>query len=176
MINMPAQVAPPLFRILGEELERRRTEIVSSQVDLASATFACGEVVTVSSGRALDSCMRIVRTRTTADAPKCAPSLPQTPTPPAPSHLLFFSRVFSADALSEDEDMSDDDQDAPTGLRGAKRRKTAKRQAVKKEGVKSKNAAANLSAGAAGEQEEMGLFHPEDGVIARVRPFPLSAL
>ncbi|WFD30978.1 Mss4p nuclear export [Malassezia sp. CBS 17886] len=42
-----------------------------------------------------------------------------TPAAPAPSHVLFFSRAFSADALEEGRA----NEDEPTGLAGARKRK-----------------------------------------------------
>ncbi len=63
------------------------------------------------------------------------------------THYLLFSRVFNASALDSDEEMDGDDgADAPS-----KRRR--------KGGAKT---------GRAGAKEEMGFFHPEDEIIAKV--------
>lgn len=89
MVNMPPQVAPPLYKMLLEEVR-------------ASLTSNSGT---------------------------------------SPSHYLFFSRVFSADAFSDDEAMDEDDDDndddEPSGLAGARKRKAklARREA-KKAGAK----------------------------------------
>ncbi|PWN48514.1 hypothetical protein IE53DRAFT_389279 [Violaceomyces palustris] len=90
----------------------------------------------------------------------------KSPVPPAPSHLLFFSRVFSSAAYSDDEAMDEDDEDAPTGLAGARRRKNkmAKRQG-KKQGVKPGPKKGTQ------DDDEMGLFHPEDKALSELASF-----
>lgn len=107
-INLPAQTAPPLYRILTDE-------------------------VTASAG----------------DAP--------------PTHVVFFSRVFSQEAYSDDEDEggaaggNDDDEDKPRGLKGAKRRKGGA-------ATKKKPTAVDR-----GEKREWGYFRPEDEILEKVR-------
>lgn len=116
MINLPAQVMPPLLRMLHEEYEEGRQEA----------------------------------------------------TPPAaePTHLLVFSRGFSADALEEDADQE------PTGLAGARKRKAGLNQthpddaaaaalgkAAKRKMIKTPSASSRLDDG-------LGSFHPEDELLA----------
>lgn len=91
------------------------------------------------------------------------------------THLVFFSRVFSSDAFSDDDDDDGGEGEEENGrdrARGegaggkrsagatrAKRRKAQAKQAIKNE---------TIAKGAVGtEDEEMGLFHPEDALIAR---------
>ncbi|SPO35856.1 related to BCP1 - Essential protein involved in nuclear export of cytoskeleton organization protein [Pseudozyma flocculosa] len=124
MVNMPPQVAPPLYNMLVEELEQARSS--------------------------------------------------KTPAPTRPSHLIFFSRVFSADAFSDDEAMDEDDDDEATGLAGARRRKNklakreAKKQGAKKDAARVRAIAqgTGIGGGNSGE-EELGLFHPEDKALAK---------
>lgn len=97
LINLPAQVAAPLYRIMNDELE---------------AAYK-------------DSSL------------------------PRPSHYLIFSRVFPHSALP-DEDMDVDDE--PT----KRRRKTQPTNAGKR-------STADVA------EDDMGMFHPEDAVLAKVR-------
>lgn len=123
MVNMPPQVAPPLYKMLLEEV---RASLAST-----SAT--------------------------------------------QPSHYLFFSRVFSADAFSDDEAMDEDDDDEPSGLAGARKRKAklarreAKKAGAKKDAPKSRAISDGmaLNAAAGSSDEELGLFHPEDIAISK---------
>lgn len=121
MVNMPPQVAPPLYKMLIEEVQ---ASLVST-----SAT--------------------------------------------RPSHYLFFSRVFSADAFSDDEAMDeDDDDDEPSGLAGARKRKAklarreAKKAGAKKDAPKSRTISDGMAL-AGSSDEELGLFHPEDIAISK---------
>ncbi|CAO1633400.1 unnamed protein product [Sympodiomycopsis kandeliae] len=91
-INLPAQTAPPLYRILTDEVSSSSSS--------------------------------------------------------APSHVFFFSRVFSSDAYSDDED-ADQDEDKPRGLKGATKRR---KKIVKDE---------------RGEKKEWGYFRPEDEILER---------
>lgn len=82
-----------------------------------------------------------------------------TKTAPAVTHYLMFSRVFSASALEEDEEM-----DGPEGE--TKRRKTIKKGTM----------------GGAVADDDLGMFHPEDALLGKVRetltpwtPFPLTS-
>lgn len=120
MVNMPPQVAPPLYKMLLEE--------VRASLSSSSAT--------------------------------------------QPSHYLFFSRVFSADAFSDDEAMDEDDDDEPSGLAGARKRKAklARREAKKAGAKKDAPKARAISDGmalAGSSDEELGLFHPEDIAISK---------
>lgn len=102
----------------------------------------------------------------------------QNPVPTKPSHLLFFSRVFSADAFSDDEAMDEDDDDEATGLAGARRRKAklarreAKKQGAKKDAQKVRDIAQGTGVSGA-DQDELGLFHPEDKAITKVSDYAL---
>lgn len=125
MVNMPPQVAPPLYKLLNEELQASRSARV--------------------------------------------------PSPVAPSHYLFYSRVFSADAFSDDEAMDEDDDDEPSGIAGARRRraKLARREAKKAGANKHapKTTSRTVSDGmgihsGTSTDEELGLFHPEDIAIS----------
>lgn len=98
-INLPAQTAPPLYRLLTDEVTAAHS----------SST---------------------------------------------PSHVVFFSRVFSQEAYSDDEE-DGDDEDKPRGMKGAKRRK----------GVVKKKSTVNDR----GEKREWGYFRPEDEILERVR-------
>ncbi|KAN0065873.1 Mss4p nuclear export [Thecaphora frezii] len=123
MVNMPPQVAPPLYNMLVEELDQARSV--------------------------------------------------KSPVPTKPSHLIFISRVFSADAFSDDEAMDEDDDDEATGLAGARRRKNklakreAKKQGAKKNATRARAISQGTGIAGAGSQEELGLFHPEDKAIAK---------
>ncbi|PWZ03794.1 protein BCP1 [Testicularia cyperi] len=126
MVNMPPQVAPPLYKMLVEELQAARAA------------------------------------KTSADAGSSS------------SHYLFFSRVFSADAFSDDEAMDEDDDDEPSGLAGARKRraKLAKREAkkagAKKDAPKTRAIADGMGIGTeSAADEELGLFHPEDIAISK---------
>lgn len=129
MVNMPPQVAPPLYKLLNEELQASRSS--------------------------------------------------KDPKPAAPSHYLFYSRVFSADAFSDDEAMDEDDDDEPSGIAGARRRraKLAKREAkkagAKKDAPKTRAIADGMGLSGASE-EELGLFHPEDVAIAQFASHTLT--
>ncbi|PWN18714.1 hypothetical protein BCV69DRAFT_273137 [Microstroma glucosiphilum] len=108
-INLPAQVAPPLYRLLTEE-------IIASM-----SSSGAGE----------------------------------------PSHAVFFGRVFSKEAYSDDEDepmngpggAAEDDEDKPRGMKGAKRRK----------GITKK---AKLPVNK-GERRDWGYFRPEDELLEK---------
>ena len=128
MVNMPPQVAPPLYKMLLEEV----------RASLASASASASASAT------------------------------------APSHFLFFSRVFSADAFSDDEAMDEDDDDEPSGLAGARKRKAklarreAKKAGAKKDAPKARAISDGMAlSGAGSSDEELGLFHPEDVAISK---------
>lgn len=79
-----------------------------------------------------------------------------------PSHAVFFGRVFSKEAYSDDEDepmngpgaAAEDDEDKPRGMKGAKRRK----------GIAKK---AKLPVNK-GERRDWGYFRPEDELLEKV--------
>ncbi|GAK65722.1 bcp1 [Moesziomyces antarcticus] len=127
MVNMPPQVAPPLYKMLLEEM----------RASLASTSA------------------------------------------PTPSHFLFFSRVFSADAFSDDEAMDEDDDDEPSGLAGARKRKAklarreAKKAGAKKDAPKTRAISDGMALNGASD-EELGLFHPEDVAIAKMASHALT--
>ncbi|SNX87260.1 related to BCP1 - Essential protein involved in nuclear export of cytoskeleton organization protein [Melanopsichium pennsylvanicum] len=128
MVNMPPQVAPPLYKMLLEEI---RTALAS-----------------------------------TAN----------------PSHFLFFSRVFSADAFSDDEAMDEDeeDDDEPSGLAGARKRraklarKEAKKAGAKKDAPRARVISDGMALSGGAADEELGLFHPEDIAISKVASHSLT--
>ncbi|TKY85512.1 hypothetical protein EX895_005674 [Sporisorium graminicola] len=129
MVNMPPQVAPPLYKMLLEE--------VRASLSSTSAT--------------------------------------------QPSHYLFFSRVFSADAFSDDEAMDEDDDDEPSGLAGARKRRAklarreAKKAGAKKDAPKARTISDGMAlSGAGSSDEELGLFHPEDIAISRLASHSLT--
>ncbi len=129
MVNMPPQVAPPLYKMLLEEV----------RASLAATSS------------------------------------------PTPSHFLFFSRVFSADAFSDDEAMDEDDDDEPSGLAGARKRKAklarreAKRAGAKKDALKTRAISDGMAlSGADSADEELGLFHPEDVAISKMASHSLT--
>ncbi|SPO24555.1 related to BCP1 - Essential protein involved in nuclear export of cytoskeleton organization protein [Ustilago trichophora] len=129
MVNMPVQVAPPLYKMLVEEIRA---------------------------------------------------SLAATSSRTAPSHFLFFSRVFSADAFSDDEAMDEDDDDEPSGLAGARKRKAklarreAKKAGAKKDAPKARAISDGMALSGAGSDEELGLFHPEDIAISKLASHSLT--
>lgn len=134
MVNMPVQVAPPLYKMLLEEI----------RASLAG-TLSCT----------------------------------------APSHFLFFSRVFSADAFSDDEAMDEDDDDEASGLAGARKRKAklarreakkagAKKAGAKKDAPKARAISDGMALSGAGSDEELGLFHPEDIAISKLASHSLT--
>lgn len=129
MVNMPPQVAPPLYKMLVEEV---RASLNSESL-------------------------------------------------PSPSHYLFFSRVFSADAFSDDEAMDEDDDDEPSGLAGARKRKAklarreAKKAGAKRDAPKAKSISDGMAlSGAGSADEELGLFHPEDIAISKLASHSLT--
>ncbi|CBQ73424.1 related to BCP1-Essential protein involved in nuclear export of cytoskeleton organization protein [Sporisorium reilianum SRZ2] len=129
MVNMPPQVAPPLYKMLLEE--------VRASLSSTSAT--------------------------------------------SPSHYLFFSRVFSADAFSDDEAMDEDDDDEPTGLAGARKRRAklarreAKKAGAKKDAPKARAISDGMAlSGVGSSDEELGLFHPEDIAISKFASHSLT--
>lgn len=129
MVNMPPQVAPPLYKMLLEELQAYLASTSASQ----------------------------------------------------PSHYLFFSRVFSADAFSDEEVMDEDDDDEPTGLAGARKRKAklarreAKKAGAKKTAPKTRAISDGMGlSGTGSSDEELGLFHPEDVAISKFASHSLT--
>ena len=96
-------------------------------------------------------------------------------TPPGakPTHALFFSRAFSAEALEEE----DEEDEEPTGLAGARKRKAkgdanpddASAAALGKKAVRKQVKQAGRPAGKAARGDNLGSFHPEDEVIGEVR-------
>lgn len=128
MVNMPPQVAPPLYKMLLEEVRASQTALSS------------------------------------------------TP----PSHYLFFSRVFSADAFSDDEAMDEDDDDEPSGLAGARKRKAklarreAKKAGAKKDAPKARGISDGMALSGPSADEELGLFHPEDIAISKLSSHSLT--
>ncbi|SPO23645.1 related to BCP1 - Essential protein involved in nuclear export of cytoskeleton organization protein [Ustilago trichophora] len=129
MVNMPVQVAPPLYKMLLDEIRA---------------------------------------------------SLAATSSSSAPSHFLFFSRVFSADAFSDDEAMDEDDDDEPSGLAGARKRKAklarreAKKAGANKNAPKTRAISDGMALSGAGSDEELGLFHPEDIAISKLASHSLT--
>lgn len=93
---------------------------------------------------------------------------------PAPTHALFFSRAFSADALDEgrgDSNEADDtgNDEEPSGLAGARKRKASGKHAHP---VDAANAALGRQVhnkkrpGVTNEHDDgLGSFHPEDEFI-----------
>lgn len=79
------------------------------------------------------------------------------------SYLLFFSRVFSIDALS-DEDGEEDEVAAPSRARRQKSKKSKKSTPLQNKAITKVSSA---KVGAADEANEMGLFHPEDAILAK---------
>ncbi|PWN25190.1 hypothetical protein BDZ90DRAFT_247168 [Jaminaea rosea] len=125
-INLPPQVAPPLYRLVTEEL---------------AASLEGKE---------------------------------------KPTHVLFFSRVFSSEAYSDDEDDGEDeegskpgpmkvdgedddgdDDDKPRGMRGSKAKAKAKTAAMKKR----RTAPHSRDKG---ERLPLGHFRPEDPLLAKI--------
>lgn len=75
-----------------------------------------------------------------------------------PTHLLFFSRVFSTEAFSDGEE--DDDQ-IPSS-----RSNEGKKKAKKAKKSKPLNKAITKMSTGGSSEEDVGLFHPEDALIA----------
>jgi protein BCP1 len=79
------------------------------------------------------------------------------------SYLLFFSRVFSMDALSDGDEeevsRSTMNRSKPSKSKKSKRRAPLQNQAITK--------ISSASVGAADEANDMGLFHPEDAILAK---------
>ncbi|SJX63258.1 related to BCP1-Essential protein involved in nuclear export of cytoskeleton organization protein [Sporisorium reilianum f. sp. reilianum] len=99
----------------------------------------------------------------------------------SPSHYLFFSRVFSADAFSDDEAMDEDDDDEPSGLAGARKRRAklarreAKKAGAKKDAPKARAISDGMAlSGVGSSDEELGLFHPEDIAISKFASHSLT--
>ncbi|CAO1617708.1 unnamed protein product [Parajaminaea phylloscopi] len=135
-INLPPQTAPPLYRLLTDELNAATSASEDKQ---------------------------------------------------EPTHVLFLSRVFSAEAYSDDEDEpmtavgpagedgqndddddddDDDEEDRPRGLQGAKRRKGlagAKQVAAAAAAAARRRPAA--AKGPRGERLAWGHFRPEDVIL-----------
>ena len=85
---------------------------------------------------------------------------------PAPTHVLFFSRAFSADAL--DEGRGDDDDDEPTGLAGARKRKAGGLHARPEDAANAalgKQISNKKRSGQSDFDDGLGSFHPEDELI-----------
>lgn len=85
---------------------------------------------------------------------------------PAPTHALFFSRAFSADAL--DEGRGDDDDDEQTGLAGARKRKAKGSHAHPTDAANAalgKQVQNKKRAGNADFDDGLGSFRPEDELI-----------
>lgn len=85
---------------------------------------------------------------------------------PAPTHVLFFSRAFSADAL--DEGRGDDEDDEPTGLAGARKRKAGGLHAHPDDAANAalgKQVSNKKRSGRADFDDGLGSFHPEDELI-----------
>lgn len=118
-INLPPQTAPPLYRLLTDELTAGKEE---------------------------------------------------------PTHVLFLSRVFSAEAYSDDEDepmrpadggdaAAADDDDKPRGLKGAKRRKGLSGKRAATVAVASAGGTNNGSRSVGGDRLAWGHFRPEDVIL-----------
>lgn len=83
----------------------------------------------------------------------------QTPAAPVPTHLLLFSRAFSADAMEEVAE--------PTGLAGARKRKAEPGADGKAKAGKAAAHRAVKTSGVAGRTADgLGSFHPEDELLA----------
>lgn len=80
---------------------------------------------------------------------------------PTPSHLIFFSRAFSADALDED------DEDEPAGLAGARKRKARGQHAHPADAAAAAlgKPVANKKRSTGSHDDGLGSFHPEDEFI-----------
>lgn len=86
----------------------------------------------------------------------------------APTHVLFFSRAFSADALDEGRGGDDDDDDEPTGLAGARKRKAGGLHAHPDDAANAalgKQVSNKKRPGHADFDDGLGSFHPEDELI-----------
>ena len=91
--------------------------------------------------------------------------------PPArcPSHAIFFSRAFSADALEEGHD-EDNNDDEPTGLAGARKRKAHGDHAHPSDAAAAAlgKEVSNKRGTGASHDDGYGSFHPEDEFIMAV--------
>ncbi|KAL4402638.1 Mss4 nuclear export [Malassezia pachydermatis] len=89
---------------------------------------------------------------------------------PTPTHALFFSRAFSADALDE----GDDEDEEPTGLAGARKRKARGAHAHPDDAAAAAlgKSVSNKKRTGTGLDDGLGSFHPEDELI---RPFATHA-
>jgi protein BCP1 len=76
-----------------------------------------------------------------------------------PTHLLFFSRVFSTEAFSDGEE--EEDQIPPSSKIG-----NGKQKGKKAKKTKPLNKAITKMSTGTNAEEEVGLFHPEDAFIA----------
>ena len=74
-----------------------------------------------------------------------------------PTHLLFFSRVFSTEAFSDGEE----EEEGPSSRSG-----NGKQRGKKAKKTKPLNKAITKMSTGANAEEEVGLFHPEDAFIA----------
>lgn len=81
---------------------------------------------------------------------------------PKPSHLIIFSRAFSADALEEG-----DEDDEPTGLAGARKRKAGGEHAHPADAAAAAlgKPVTNKKRAAGSHDDGLGSFHPEDELI-----------
>lgn len=81
---------------------------------------------------------------------------------PTPSHLVLFSRAFSADALEEG-----DDDDEPAGLAGARKRKARGQHAHPADAAAAAlgKPVSNKKGTAGSHDDGLGSFHPEDELI-----------
>ncbi|WFD19054.1 Mss4p nuclear export [Malassezia caprae] len=81
---------------------------------------------------------------------------------PKPSHLIIFSRAFSADALEEGNE-----EDEPTGLAGARKRKARGEHAHPDDAAAAAlgKPVSNKKRAAGSHDDGLGSFHPEDELI-----------
>lgn len=155
LVNMPAQIMPPAYKMLQEELQWARED-----VRLASA-------------RALCDCGAGPKTAFTRHSWLTCRSPPLGPTQKEPydfSHLLFISRAFLASSESFDEDPNAALNANAAVAGGDTTSSAAQTKSVKKKSAKKAKKGSHTSSAQA-QQELMWPYHPEDEFIAKVREF-----
>ncbi|CAD6898929.1 unnamed protein product [Tilletia controversa] len=145
MVNLPAQLAPPLYRILFAELAPFLSEAAPApaQQDTAAATIA-------------DAYTSI------ADAKGKGKGKLQ---------VLFFTRLYSEAAFSDDEDDEQmDDVDGEQDKEGNKKKSKAsfaQRRQKRRKAEQASSAAPAAAGGGGGEDSSLHYFHPEDEILIK---------
>ncbi|KAK0527320.1 Mss4p nuclear export [Tilletia horrida] len=145
MVNLPPQLAPPLFRILLSELKPFLTKGGSAAAAVESAAAAAD-----------------------ASTQKITQAITRLGSAAGPLQVLFFTRLYSDAALSDDEDEDMDDAgDGDAKIRKKKPSFAQRRQKRRKAEQQQQQQGTDASNDGSADGSSLHYFHPEDEVLIK---------